>query len=376
MTRQLALTVKATRLCNLRCSYCDDWRAGPGNTMSFEVLAHLVHAACTDPNHDAVDFGWHGGEPLVLPIRFYETALDLQARYRRPGQLVRNSLQTNATLVTDEWARFLARERFGVGVSVDGPREAHDRTRIRVDGSGSYDAVIEGLERLRTNGIDPGILLTVDRETVAAGAEHTLEVLVSLGARGVGFNAVRPPNGLPAGEAGNQYLTRAEMNAFLIDLHRCWLDHGDPDLRIRELDSLVAQIRGGAGSTCTLAGDCVGTFFMVEPNGDVAHCARFLGDERYQFGSILTGDFTRIRRNVRLLERRSADAAAAEQRASCEHFEVCHGGCPHQRSLEERHDPGHRDECCGRGELIEYLKRHLDHEPSRGVAVSLSRTRT
>lgn len=355
---QVGITVKATRLCNLRCTYCHDWRAGAGHAMSFEVLAHLVHAACTDPHHQAVSFGWHGGEPMVLPVRFYETALALQARYRRPGQLVRNRMQTNATLVTDDWARFLARERFGVGVSVDGPRAVHDHTRVRQDGSGSFDGVMEGLDRLRAHGVSPGILLTVDRETVAYGATRTFEFLRSIGARHVGFNPVQPSNDQAPGTAGDQYLTRAEMNRFLIDLHRCWVDHGDPGIRIRELDALVERIEGAEFSTCILDGDCVGTFFAVEPNGDIAHCDRFHGQEAYQFGSILDGGFDRIRRNLKLRERRAADADAAARRQGCEHVAVCSGGCPQQTFLSERHDPDHDDGCCGRGELIEHLRSH------------------
>ncbi len=355
---QVGITVKATRLCNLRCTYCHDWRAGAGHTMSFEVLAHLVHAACADPHHQAVSFGWHGGEPMVLPISFYETALALQARYRRPGQLVKNRMQTNATLVTDEWARFLAREEFGVGVSVDGPRDVHDRTRIRIDGSGSFDGVMEGLERLRFHGLSPGILLTTDRETVAYGAERTFEFLLSMGVRSVGFNPVQPSNDQPAGTAGDQYLSRAEMNGFLIDLHRCWVDHGDPGIRIRELDAITERIGGATFSTCILDGDCVGTFFAVEPNGDIAHCDRFYGQAAYQFGSILDGGFERVRRNVKLAERRAADAAAADLRRGCEHFEVCSGGCPQQTFLAARHDLGHHEACCGRGELISHLRAH------------------
>jgi uncharacterized protein len=357
-TGQIGLTVKATRLCNLRCTYCHDWRSGAGHTMSFEVLAHLIHAACTDPHHGAVSFGWHGGEPLVLPIQFYETALTLQARYRRPGQFVQNRLQTNATLVTDEWAQFLVRERFGVGVSVDGPRDVHDRTRVDLGGAGSFDKVMEGLERLRFAGLAPGILLTVDKDTVALGAERTLAFLLSIGARSIGFNPVQPANSSAAGTVGDGYLTRSDMNRFLIDLHRCWVDHGDPQIRIRELDSLVARIDGGTGSTCTLEGDCVGSFFAVEPDGEVAHCDRFFGEEAYQFGSIMHGGFDRIRRNVKLLERRAADAAAADRRRRCENFAVCSGGCPQQTFLERRHDPGHDDGCCGRGELIEHLRTH------------------
>ena len=94
---QATLVVKATRLCNLRCSYCHDWRAGPDQTMTTAVLGRMTRAALEDPEHDAVEFVWHGGEATVLPLSFFRKALTAQARYQRPGQMVRNTIQTNGT---------------------------------------------------------------------------------------------------------------------------------------------------------------------------------------------------------------------------------------------------------------------------------------
>src|SRR5271154_1121486 len=105
--RSVSLIVKATRLCNLRCTYCHDWAVGPDQTMAFDVLAHMTAAALQDPEHGTVDFIWHGGETTLLPISFYQRAMALQARFRRRGQTVHNIIQTNCTRLTPEWARFL-----------------------------------------------------------------------------------------------------------------------------------------------------------------------------------------------------------------------------------------------------------------------------
>lgn len=360
---QVAITVKATRLCNLRCSYCHDWRSGAGHTMSFEVLANLIHAACADPTHQVIGFGWHGGEPMVLPVSFYENALALQARYQRPGQHIHNRLQTNATLVTDEWARFLVREGFGVGVSIDGPPDIHDRTRVDIAGRGSFDQVLDGLGRLRHHGLDPGVLMTVGRDTVERGAEKTLEFLLSIGARKIGFNPVQPSEHLPAGQAGDDFLPRADMNRFLIDVHRCLLELDDPTVTVRELKSLMLRMTSDEYSTCILGGDCTSTFYAIEPNGDVANCDRFHGHEHYAFGSIMRSDFAQIRRSVNRRLRQAADREVAAPRQECRHFAVCSGGCPQQTGLERRHDPAHDDACCGRAPLIDYLADHLARQP-------------
>src|SRR5262245_45276400 len=99
MSGHLGLIVKATRLCNLRCAYCHDWRAGAGQTIPFEILARMTASALRDSSADEVDFIWHGGEPTVLRTSFYEKALYVQSQFQRPGQRVRNSLQTNGTRV-------------------------------------------------------------------------------------------------------------------------------------------------------------------------------------------------------------------------------------------------------------------------------------
>ncbi|MDZ7676584.1 MAG: radical SAM protein [Acidimicrobiales bacterium] len=354
----LALTVKATRLCNLRCSYCTDWRAGPGNTMGFEVLANLTHRALSDPAHDLVSFGWHGGDPLVLPVEFFERALDLQARFARTDQRIQNTVQTNATLITPEWIDFLARNGMGVGVSIDGPPEIHDRQRVDRHGHGTFDRVRRGIDALRAAGLPFGTLMTIDRETIELGPERVFEFFLDLGITAYGFNAARPANDHPPSADGPppHYVDRRTMGRFLIGLHRCWLEHGDPNIHIRELEMIGNRLEGQGMISCRIEGDCVGRYFMVEPDGTVAHCARFQGDERYVFGNVLEHDFATLRRSLRLLERRQEDRRRAEARASCTEYDVCHGGCPHDDLIGRRHDPRHEDGCCGMAELIRHVR--------------------
>ena len=165
------IIVKVTRLCNLRCSYCHDWRAS-GDIMSFRVLAHVIASAMA--TFDSVQFIWHGGETTLVPISFYKKAMALQARYLRPGCTVRNDLQTNGTRIDDEWAEFFRENQFGVGVSLDGPREIHDRQRLDAGGKPSFDRVLGGLDTLRRHGIPSSILMVVDEDTLALGPDREI----------------------------------------------------------------------------------------------------------------------------------------------------------------------------------------------------------
>ena len=363
------VTVKATRLCNLRCTYCGDWRSGPGQVMSDEVVEALTVKALAA--HRSIRFGWHGGEPLVLPIAFYERALELQRRHRTPGQQITNGIQTNAVLMTDEWARFIATHEISVGVSIDGPRDIHDSVRRSRSGGPTFDAVLAGLERLRANDVPYGALVTVDRSMLAMEPGEVLDFLWSLRAEGVGFNAARPAHHAEPDPSAT-FIDQAQMNRFLIALDQEQNRRGRW-LPVREIESVRARLRAATTISCQLAGDCVGTFFVVEPNGDIAHCARFLDDEAYTFGNIVRHDFDRIRRSVRLLERRREARSAAEDRQQCPSFEFCQGGCPHERVVSQRHAPHHDPGCCGRTELIDHLRRAETQRDGVEVAARLTR---
>jgi uncharacterized protein len=369
---QATLLIKATRLCNLRCAYCHDWRTGPNQTMTFPVLARLIAAALRDPTHDGVRFTWHGGETTVLPIRFYEKALLLQARFRRPGQTIQNYLQTNATRLTPEWAQFLRANGFGVGLSVDGPAEIHDRYRRTAAGQPTFSAVMRGIALLREYDVPFGVLLVVDEDGLALGADRLFEFCLDLGLRHYGLNFVAPTNqpDAPPGTPTDHYVEPRRMVPFLARLYDRWREHGDPGIRIREVEVLRLRIAADTTHFCTLEGGCFGTIFGVEPNGDVSHCEEFVGDPRYTVGNILADDFAALRRNTRLLALQAENEQALASLRACPNFAVCNGWCPRQRYTSLRHNPDHRADCCGLSELIDHIRRG---EASRAAAGAVRR---
>lgn len=354
----VALLVKSTRLCNLRCSYCYEWATGPDQMMPFEVAARLVAAALSDPSHDHVRITWHGGEPTIAPTRFYERMLAVQARFRRPGQSVQNAIVTNGTRLTPEWLDFIAENRFGVTVSLDGPPELHDRYRIDVRGRPTHARVLAGLTALRERDIPFGLLMVIDRAALTLGPDAIFDYFIGLGVDSFGLNFVMPraePDAAPATPA-EHYVTSAERTAFLVRLHDRWLAHGDPRLRIRELAALQERVWGNPSLVCTLAGRCIGTIYAIEPNGDVTHCDFFRGDPGYRWGNILVDDFATLRRSANLLRVRAERTEALARLRGCPHFAVCQGGCPHERYAAVRHDPDHRAQCCGMAGIIEHIR--------------------
>ncbi len=335
--------------------------------MGFRVLAEMTARVLRDPHNDAVTFVWHGGESTVLKPAFYRKALLLQARLRRRGQVVRNSLQTNGTRLDSAWLRFIRANRFGVGISIDGPPELHDRFRRYASGRPSFEDVMRGMCRLREWAIPFTVLMVVDDEALEIGAERIFRFFLEQGISSYGFNAACPENEpeAPPGTPAEPYVTPSRMTAFLADLYDVWQAHGDRSIRIRELAGIRARLGLGGARPCTLQGDCLGDYFIVEPNGSVAHCDLFLGDARYVLGSVLEYEFSEMREGARMTALKASRQRELDAMRSCPEFGVCNGWCPHEQYLARRHDPGHDPGCCGLRELIDHVRAAVQEERVR-----------
>lgn len=359
----LTLIVKATRQCTLRCAYCNDWRSNRKEGMSFPVMARMIARALAE--HEHVRFIWHGGEPTLLPISFYEKALLVQARLRRPVQKIGNSFQTNAIKLTPAWARFFRANNIQVGVSIDGPAYLHNSHRSYRSGKGSYEHVIQGLNLLKEHEVQFSGLVVVDERTLKFGAQRLLDFLVGQGIRSFGLLPAKPKNE-PAAEAGTtteHYIEPARINAFLMNLYDAWLDRGDPNVKIRELEALKAQIKGVSARSCTLSGECWGHYYMIEPDGSVVACDVFSGDPRYTLGNIMSTSFMKIANSAGLLQLKKEHREATEAMSRCPEFPICKGWCPHERYVSIRHNKGHRDDCCGLRDLIAHVRNRMADEP-------------
>jgi uncharacterized protein len=361
--RSSGFIVKATRLCNLRCTYCHDWRDSGDQTMSFATLARLTKEALATFTN--VDFIWHGGETTILPIAFYEKAMAVQARFRRPDHLIRNMWQTNGTLLDETWARFFQAHGFSVGISLDGPAEVHDRFRPRTGGQSSFRLTMRGLQILRDFKVRFGMLMVVDEGTLERGPDRLFDFLLEIGARRLALLAVHPPN-LPDAVPGtpvDHHVDSGRMTDFLIGVYDRWLAHGDPGIKIRELENVRRALRGTRASSCTWTGGCLGQYFLVEPNGEVAHCDLFDGDRRYTYGNISQTSLSQMLEGAAIKTLMAEnDIAIQQMRSQCPEFDHCNGGCPHDRYIAYRHDPHYSSGCCGRRRLIEYMRSRLADE--------------
>jgi uncharacterized protein len=350
----VSVIVKFTRLCNLRCAYCDDWREGEGQTMPFPVQAALFEKLLGSPNHGVIDIVWHGGEPTLLGQLGFLRILALQQWFRAPGQTLTNQLQTNATNLDDSWARLLGRYGFKVGVSIDGPSLSHDRNRRFANGRPSLTAVRRGLAAARRHGVVPGAVLVVDTKTLEVGAEAVLEFLRDEGIASLSMARIRPGSGGP--EAEGLHVSSAAYAQFLLDFHRACKQVPDPWPRVREIDTARSALAGEVPRFCEKRGSCGGAFFAIEPDGRVSPCDLYGEDPDFLVGHILKQDFDEIRATTRMRELIRDDARSAADYAGCSYFEFCRGGCSYERYARARGGETGDGSCCGLAPLFEGLR--------------------
>jgi len=350
----MVVILKATRLCNLRCTYCHSWRAGPGNIMPIEVLARITHDVLADPAVGAVDFVWHGGEVTLLPTSYVERALWLQQHFSHPNVQIVNSIQTNATLLSADWINLFKSYKFSVGVSIDGPPEIHDLRRRTIKGDATSRRVADGLNMLRDAGIPFGALAVIDECALSAGPRAYLDYLVSTGAP-----AVAVLNALPQNSASSEdvWFTWARFTNFLRDLFREWWNDYRQVIVVRELQSLVEAVQQGRTGLCIFSKNCMGGYLTIEPNGDVLACDKYVGDIDFVFGNVNNVSLSSMLRNsVSLKNAKQVVDRAKSATSQCSNFAVCTGGCPHDIRLRSRHGREEQIACCGLFELIEDIR--------------------
>jgi len=294
--------------------------------MSAEILERVIHSylATPQPVHS---FVWQGGEPLLMGESFYALVMDLQMAYRRPGAELSNSVQTNATLITERFAKMFKAGRFLTGVSLDGPAGLHDAARQDSSGRGSHAGVIKGIDTLRRHQAEFNILTLVSRYN----CEHPVEIydyLVEVvGAKFLQFiecvelDAQRqlPPYCISAGEWGE----------FLCRIFDRWYAKDTRTISVRLFDTIIAKLVTGEDICCTSGRDCR-QYFVVEYNGDVYPCDFHVLPE-LKLGNVLTHSWEELAasRIYQDFGARKSDLHPACQ--ICPYFRFCAGDCPKNR---------------------------------------------
>jgi uncharacterized protein len=338
--RPFHLMAKPTgAVCNLACGYCyflrkEDLYPGSSFRMSDAVLERTVEETLAAQPGPEVVFAWQGGEPTLMGPAFFERAVALAEARRRPHQRVLHTLQTNATRLDDAWGALLARHGFLVGVSLDGPRELHDRYRRDKGGGGSFDAVMRGVEVLRRHGVEWNALVTVH----AGNAHAPLDVYRFLrdeaGARFLQFIPIverADPTGAQRGTAlTERSVDGAAFGRFLLAVFGAWVRRDVGTVYVQAFDDLLAKHLGVPGGICVHQPTC-GQALALEHTGDVYACDHYVEPD-YRLGNLLETPLAAFVDDPR--QRAFGAAKRTTLTAQCRRCPVlalCHGGCPKDR---------------------------------------------
>ncbi len=316
--------------CNLRCDYCfyHGREQQPCRFLSHALLESFLQQYFTLFQGE-MSFVWHGGEPLLAGIDFYEDVLALQKRFAKAGDVVENKIQTNGTLVTDDWALFFKKNDFRIGVSLDGNKTLHDRHRKNAGHSGSFGEVLRGISILRRHGISPGVIQTITRGSLPELDENFRFFVEELGLNGWATNLFHEDSSashLLIGEG----LRDEDVSRLFEFMLSFWLAQNDSALSFREIENAIAGVSGHRAKSCSYNGTCA-SYFCLDADGRVWPCDRLSTDSRYLLGDLTTQTLEEILTGGAAIKHEERSRQLAEDCVSCRWRNACNNGCTAMR---------------------------------------------
>jgi uncharacterized protein len=370
-------------VCNIDCEYCfylekkSLYGEDENYRMSDEVLLNFIKSYIVAQPTPVVEFVWQGGEPTLMGLGFFRRVVELQ-RFFAGGKTIANSLQTNGTLLNDDWCRFLKQHNFLVGISLDGPREIHDRYRRDPAGKGTFDRVMRGLRLLQQHKVEYNVMASVARET----ARRPLDVYHFFKSEGVEFIQFTPiverlpdvadreqglklaPPALldsvePNAEVTPWSVISEEYGDFLIAIYEEWVRKDVGTVFIMNFEWAINAWIGNPSPVCIHSRQC-GHSVVLEHNGDLFACDHYVYPE-YRLGNIVTDDLGRmVEKSLRSGFGVKKESALPKKCEKCEVLVACQGGCPKHRFLETYHsEPGLQYLCAGYMKFFRHIRKYL-----------------
>ena len=325
-------------LCNLDCEYCyylkkqrlypqgESFRM-PDIILEEYIVQHIE--ACAEP---VIRFSWHGGEPTILGLEYFHKSVALQRKHQPPDQSIMNGMQTNGTLLNEDWCKFLADEDFYIGLSLDGPPKMHDRHRRDKKGHATFELTMQGYNLLRKNRVHTDILCVVN----AYNVQYPLEIyrfFKEIGADYVSFLPMVERNlNTKRGVTGLTVPAEA-WGSFLCTIFDEWVSRDIGKIKVQIFEEAARTAFGQDHSLCIFRPVC-GDIPVVEHNGDFYSCDHFV-DKEHHIGNIIETPLAEL---IDSQAQRAFGKAKLESLPrycrECEVMMMCHGGCPKNRFIQ------------------------------------------
>lgn len=364
--------------CNLACKYCyyleknKLYPTAQRHLMSDEMLEQFTREYIEAQTMNQVLFTWHGGEPLLRSIDFYRKALSLQQKYAG-GRCIDNVIQTNGTLLTDEWCEFFAQNHWLVGISIDGPQPDHDHYRLTAAGKPSWKKVMQGIKLLKKHGVEWNAMAVVN----AYNANHPLEFYRFFKENGCQFLQFTPiverqtrhedgrtlasladKNEIPLSEAS---VAPEQWGYFLCAIFDEWVRKDVGKIFVEIFDCTLANWMGISPGICAYSKEC-GHAGVMEHNGDVYSCDHFVFPE-YKLGNIRDHSLIYMLYGEQQQEfSRLKHSSLPRQCKECDMEFACHGECPKNRFMKDKYgDSGLNYLCPGYYHYYQHVAPYMDY---------------
>jgi uncharacterized protein len=353
-----SIVLKITNYCNLCCDYCyrsNDYVSKP-ELMELDTVDRILssYANLIDGRKNApksMYLIWHGGEPLLAGINYFHKIIEIEKKYTDAGYKISNAIQTNGTLINEEWATFFKENNFSVGISMDGPEEIHDIHRQSKKNKSSFEIIYPNLLLLKEKKIPVSIISVINKESV----EHCKEVFKF-------FNELQitSVDFIPCFLNKNEMTLSVESySKFMIELFDLWTDSSNKDINIRFLNDIQKKnkvLKTGKGTIfvgCELIGRC-GENFSIQTNGDIYWCECLSTIKRFKIGNIHEISLNEINKTEKFNEFKRICNEINQECFACEVFKICKGGCLNRR-LPESTDDNKDFYCDARNKIIRHV---------------------
>ncbi|MFK0570401.1 anaerobic sulfatase maturase, partial [Endozoicomonas sp.] len=349
--------------CNLDCQYCfylhkeDLLEQKREERMSFERLEHYIRDYIESQDGEQIVFSWQGGEPTLLGLDYYKKAVEFQKKYQPAGVTIENDLQTNGIMLNDQWCEFLSKNNFLVGLSIDGPREMHDKYRVSKNGKPTFDLVMKAVDRMKRHKVRFNALAVINNHNVKYPLEVYRFLTKELGATYVQFTpcveskdftttapqfwqesdlpVVGDPRCQPTHPESivtDWSVDANDWGHFLKTVFEEWVNNDLGRVLVNLFETAVAQMMGKPSQLCVTAEFC-GKGLAVEHDGSVYSCDHYVYPE-YQLGHIDNDSlanlvFSERQKSFGLSKRDTLPKKCKE----CRYLKLCWGECPKNRLL-------------------------------------------
>lgn len=345
--------------CNLACRYCyylgkkhEEDHSCNSKIINYSLLEKAIREYILE-NPSNPSFVWHGGEPLLAPLEFYQNVLEIQKKYAR-NIYVENSIQTNGTLLNDNYCEFFAKNNWLVGISIDGPKDIHDKYRKTADGKPTFEKVMKGIELLKKHGVQWNAMAVIS-DYCAKYPNRFYEFFKGISCQFIQFTPLVERNLKESSKLASlqdegvisNYSVRPESwGNFLCDIFDKWIAKDVGEIFIQIFESTLANWLNITPGVCTMSDSCSSSL-VLSHNGDIYPCDHFVFPH-YKLGNLYEQNFTQLRDNRKIKNfALMKTELLPDECKQCEFYFACKGECPRNRFCKSLSGQPYANYLCG-----------------------------